>query len=258
MDSWTLWRLLKFVALALFAGGVLGVVRAPARKTRLALAFGSMLPGFVLSWLAGWMLMVERGLSQDAPWIQVGLLASGVALSATFAGSHRERVHPLVSVLAVGGLIGSIAAMVLRTDAWSELGIAMVASLAVGALLSLPLRSRQLDLAPTDLHAAWRGFQIVAWAEGASLLLMLGISMPLRKLTGIDLDGDSGLIGWLHGVMVLVFIQALVTARRTFGWSWGRFALGFVASLLPAGTFIWERWLVRQGAAPAHDAQSNK
>ena len=82
--------------------------------------------------------------------------------------------------------------------------------------------------------------RLSTFSSGVSLLAMLGISMPLRLIFGIDLDGDSGLIGWMHGVMVMVYTAVLVVTAKAEGWSIPRAALGWFASFLPFGTFVFE------------------
>ena len=66
--------------------------------------------------------------------------------------------------------------------------------------------------------------------------------MPLRKLTGIELDGGQGWIGWTHGILVVLYLPALWSAWWSAPLSLVHVAAGFFASLLPGGTFAFERW----------------
>jgi len=101
-----------------------------------------------------------------------------------------------------------------------------------------------------DAAIVWRCFQWIAWIEAGSLLVMLLVNMPLKATMGVSLDAGTGLLGWVHGVMVLVYLQALSSAARVLGMSRAQVALGAVAALLPLAPFIFERRL-RARLAPA-------
>jgi integral membrane protein len=46
-------------------------------------------------------------------------------------------------------------------------------------------------------------------------------------------------------MLVFVYLIALGSVRRVDGWSLPRCAAAFAASLVPFGTFAFERWLAR-------------
>ncbi len=86
------------------------------------------------------------------------------------------------------------------------------------------------------LTAKW--FTWIARLEGVSLLLLFGVAMPLKYVGGIA--EATVWTGWAHGCLFLVYLVALDSQRRVAGWSLGWAAVGFVASLLPLGTFLFE------------------
>jgi integral membrane protein len=88
---------------------------------------------------------------------------------------------------------------------------------------------------PLDFYLA------VARLEGLSVLALFFVAMPLKYGAGIPEPVQW--VGWTHGVFVFLYLIALGTAARTEAWTWGRTALGFVVSLLPFGTFWFERRL---------------
>lgn len=90
-----------------------------------------------------------------------------------------------------------------------------------------------------------RWFLQVARAEGLSLLLLFFVAMPLKYAAGIP--AATVWVGWLHGILVFLYLIALGSAGRVEGWSWRRLGVAFVASLLPFGTFVFERSLHRAG-----------
>ena len=92
------------------------------------------------------------------------------------------------------------------------------------------------------LTATW--FTNLARLEGVSLLVLFGVAMPLKYAAGIA--EATVWTGWAHGCLFLVYLVALDSQRRVAGWSIGTAAAGFVASLLPFGTFVFERWVERR------------
>ncbi len=99
-------------------------------------------------------------------------------------------------------------------------------------MLSSPLR-----------RLRWIGF----W-EGVSYLLLLLVAMPLKYWA--DWPLAVRIVGTVHGGLFILFILSVaeVTIRRPW-WSprfWGAAAL---ASVLPLGTFVLDRWLSRVQAA---------
>ena len=81
-------------------------------------------------------------------------------------------------------------------------------------------------------------FRWIARAEGASLLALMGIAMPIKYGLGEPLLVEW--FGWIHGVLFLLYVAVLGLCMVQLGWTPARAALGFVASLLPGGTFVFE------------------
>jgi integral membrane protein len=79
-----------------------------------------------------------------------------------------------------------------------------------------------------------------ARSEGASLLALLAVSVGRRALQ-LELGGAPALLGWVHGVGVLIWLQVLVVGGRALGWSVPSMLSGLV-TLLPFGTLLYERW----------------
>lgn len=78
-------------------------------------------------------------------------------------------------------------------------------------------------------------------AEGISFLLLLGIAMPLKYL--LNQPMAVTLVGWAHGILFVgfLFLAWEVKTDRNKSWKW--FALAFLASVLPAGTFFFDKKL---------------
>lgn len=85
----------------------------------------------------------------------------------------------------------------------------------------------------------------VAWIEGVSFLVLLGIAMPLKYMA--DLPLAVKIVGWAHGVLFVWLLVALGVTARKAQWSVAHAGLVVLAALLPFGPFVIDR---RLQAAP--------
>lgn len=89
-------------------------------------------------------------------------------------------------------------------------------------------------------------FRLVALLEGISFLVLLFIAMPLKYMA--DIPEAVKVVGWLHGVLFVAYIFALISVSLDRSWSFGKVVLAFVASLIPFGTFWLDARLKREAA----------
>lgn len=76
-------------------------------------------------------------------------------------------------------------------------------------------------------------------AEGISFLVLLGIAMPLKY--AMDMPLAVKLVGWIHGMLFMLFIYAVVNVYRNLNWDPERIGRALIASVLPFGTFVADR-----------------
>jgi len=88
-----------------------------------------------------------------------------------------------------------------------------------------------------------RAFLWVARAEGLSLLLLFGVAMPLKY--GLGWSHATMVPGWIHGLLFISYVGLLVLIARQQSWSPARVGLGLAASVVPFGTFAFERQTTR-------------
>lgn len=79
-------------------------------------------------------------------------------------------------------------------------------------------------------------FMKIAFLEGISYLVLLLIAMPLKYFANIP-DAVK-YVGWVHGVLFVLFCIYLLKVWIGFKWSFGKVVIAFIASLLPFGTFV--------------------
>ncbi|AUX48387.1 membrane protein [Sorangium cellulosum] len=94
---------------------------------------------------------------------------------------------------------------------------------------------------------ALRQFRLVAILEGLSYLALLFIAMPLKYLAGLPFA--VRVVGSAHGILFVLFLAALLRAAAKHRWPLTRSLLAFVSSLVPFGTFVFDRSLQREIAA---------
>ena len=78
--------------------------------------------------------------------------------------------------------------------------------------------------------------RFTALIEAVSFLVLVGVAMPLKYFAGMP--GAVKAVGWVHGVLFVVFCVVLAQTMRVARWPVGRGALVFVAALLPFGPFL--------------------
>lgn len=81
-----------------------------------------------------------------------------------------------------------------------------------------------------------RRFQIVAYAEGVSFLVLLFIAMPLKYWAGMPLA--VRVVGSLHGVLFILYVLMVVAALAAGRVGLRIASLALLASLLPFAPFV--------------------
>jgi integral membrane protein len=84
----------------------------------------------------------------------------------------------------------------------------------------------------------------VGMLEGASFLVLLCIAMPLKYLAGMPQMVRS--VGWVHGVLFVLYVGAVLEVGAVRRWGLGRMAVAFAASLVPFGPFLFDARLKRE------------
>jgi integral membrane protein len=88
-----------------------------------------------------------------------------------------------------------------------------------------------------------RQFKVVAFLEGVSFLILLGIAMPLKYI--FDLPASTQVVGMAHGILFIAYVLMVVLIRKQLNWNLKTTALALTASVLPFGPFVVDRKLLR-------------
>jgi len=82
-------------------------------------------------------------------------------------------------------------------------------------------------------------FRLVAFLEGVSYILLLGIATPI-KYFGNDPQYVK-LLGMPHGLLFVAYIAFAVLLRQDLKWNNQQFGMVLLASILPFGTFYIDK-----------------
>lgn len=85
-------------------------------------------------------------------------------------------------------------------------------------------------------------FRLIAFVEGVSLLILL-LLMPIKRW--LDMPQPTFYIGWAHGVLTVFYILFLIQVAIEKDWNWKKSAVGFLACLIPFGTFYSDKYLFK-------------
>ena len=86
--------------------------------------------------------------------------------------------------------------------------------------------------------------RVVAFLEGISFLVLLGIAMPLKYFAANP--EPVRIVGMAHGVLFIAYVFLLIQTKFIYNWTITKSALAFVASLVPFGTFYADKKWFRE------------
>ncbi len=87
--------------------------------------------------------------------------------------------------------------------------------------------------------------RVIGWWEGVSFLVLLLVAMPLKYVW--DMPLAVRVVGMAHGVLFMLYVLAAIQAALEYDWPWKKTALVLIASVLPAGPFIVDAKILRDG-----------
>ncbi len=82
-------------------------------------------------------------------------------------------------------------------------------------------------------------FRIIAFLEGLSYILLLGIATPIKYL-----NNDPQyvkLLGMPHGILFILYLIFAFMLRKDFKWTNKQFYTVLIASIIPFGTFYIDK-----------------
>jgi integral membrane protein len=86
--------------------------------------------------------------------------------------------------------------------------------------------------------------RLIAFLEGVSFLVLLGIAMPLKYYAGMPLAVKT--VGMAHGILFVLFGFSLIEVKISNRWSLTKTFIAFLSSLLPFGTFVLDARVLKK------------
>ena len=83
--------------------------------------------------------------------------------------------------------------------------------------------------------------RIIGILEGTSYLVLLLIAMPLKYFA--DSPGAVRIVGMAHGVLFVMFVAWVLMVGYRYRWPFVRYVYAAIASVVPFGTFVFDRTL---------------
>jgi len=87
-------------------------------------------------------------------------------------------------------------------------------------------------------------FRILAFIEGLSFLVILFVTMPLKYIW--EIKEPNVAVGMAHGGLVILYVLIAVAIYFKFKWKLATLSWVLLASLLPFGTFVADRKILKK------------
>jgi integral membrane protein len=82
----------------------------------------------------------------------------------------------------------------------------------------------------------------IAVIEGISYLLF-AVTVPLKRI--YDYHWPNKIVGMSHGILFILYILLVYINSKSERWNWKTKALLYLASVIPFGTFIVEKKILK-------------
>ncbi|MFZ5850646.1 MAG: DUF3817 domain-containing protein [Actinomycetota bacterium] len=99
------------------------------------------------------------------------------------------------------------------------------------------------------MSAAVTRYRLMAYVVGVGLLVLVFVAMPLKYLGGNPTA--VAVVGPVHGFLYMVYLVVALDLALRARWSLPRTVLVLLAGTIPFLSFVAERRVTRELAAPA-------
>lgn len=99
---------------------------------------------------------------------------------------------------------------------------------------------------PADDRSMLRRLELAAWVEGATLLLLLTVAVPLKHLAGWP--PGVRVMGPVHGLAFLAYLWIAIQAWSAMGWRASELGRLLILAVIPLGGFVTAVRLARRTA----------
>ncbi len=89
-----------------------------------------------------------------------------------------------------------------------------------------------------------KALRIIAYLEGISFLVLLGIAMPLKYF--FNTPTPNKIVGMVHGLLFVMYVFYVISAKIEQGWPRKKMLWALLASIIPFGTFWADKKLFKE------------
>jgi len=98
----------------------------------------------------------------------------------------------------------------------------------------------------SSIDKSLKRFLKIAFWEGLSLLILYFIAMPIKY--GLGNPIPVKIFGMAHGILFILYVLFLIQVVMAHEWPFKKWALAMIVSIVPCGTFWFEKRLDREAA----------
>lgn len=92
------------------------------------------------------------------------------------------------------------------------------------------------ELPPADAMGAWWRLRRFSWLEGMTLLLLVLVAVPLKRLAG--LPAAVSVMGPIHGAAFIAYVVTVLWTVRRAPWRGSDAALLILVAFVPFGAWM--------------------
>ena len=104
--------------------------------------------------------------------------------------------------------------------------------------------SRVAEINQPEERSESARLRLFGLAEGISFMVLLGVAVPLKHFGGHP--EMVRMMGPIHGTLFVLYVVAVMLARRPLRWSILRVVTALVAGIVPGGVFVFDAMLRRE------------
>jgi integral membrane protein len=170
-----------------------------------------------------------------------GLMVFALGVVATLRASDPKMIQRAAYVVAGAGFLmawggGHLSAEFSDRELFSLVNVVGFLGLAATMNFVHWRAANTVTRPPSKELGGWFNLRRFGWIEGASLVLLMFVAMPMKYLA--DMDEMVRYVGMAHGWLFMIFVVWVALAARKGGWPMEKTLGALVASVIPFGPFV--------------------
>ena len=170
-----------------------------------------------------------------------GLIVFGLGVVATLRASEPKMIQRAAYVVAGAGFLmawggGHLSAEFSDRQLFSVVNVLGFLGLAATMNFVHWRAANSVEHEASQEQQRWFNLRRFGWIEGASLVVLMFVAMPLKYLA--EIDEMVRYVGMAHGWLFIIFVVWVALAARRGRWPMEKILGALVASVIPFGPFV--------------------